>query len=86
MSMPERPGRTAAQLDAWSEFLELCEDECEVFRTSHAMRTAVIEVEKELARLHKVEALCIRLARELDEFSDVRNQAEALIPGCLESA
>lgn len=59
-------GRSKEQLTAWAELLELCDDDCEVFATTKPMRTAVIEVERELARLHRIEAIAIELHEEDD--------------------
>lgn len=55
-------GRTVEQLHAWVELLELCDDDCETFRTTAAMRQSVLAAEQELHRLHQVEALIIRFA------------------------
>lgn len=62
--------RSADQLSAWAELLELCEDECEVFRTSATMRGAIVEVELELARLHKIEVAAIEIAQLLKRLRD----------------
>ncbi len=59
----ERMARSVEQLQAWRELLELCEDECRVFDTTKAMRTAVLEVERELWRLHKLEDAAIGFAK-----------------------
>lgn len=55
MSQKQVIGRSSEQLAAWADLLELCEDGCEVFATTEAMRGAVISVEGELRRLHQVE-------------------------------
>lgn len=47
--------RSVSELQAWADLLELCEDDCRVFETTKKMRSAVLEVERELCRLHKVE-------------------------------
>lgn len=75
--------RTRDQLNAWAELLELCEDECEVFRTSAAMRSAVVEVERELKRLHQLEDLCIRLTQMLHRVEltkTIRREIVGLVP------
>lgn len=51
----ERMARSVSELQAWADLLELCEDDCRVFETTKKMRSAVLEVERELCRLHKVE-------------------------------
>lgn len=55
--------RSVEELEAWAELLKLCIDDCKVFSTTPAMRHAVVEVEMELTRLHKMEDCAIRLAR-----------------------
>jgi hypothetical protein len=55
--------RTGEHLTAWAELLELCLDDCQVFSTSKAMRAAIVEVEAELGRLHKIEECAIQIAR-----------------------
>jgi len=61
--------RSVVQLQAWAELLELCEDGCQVFRTTRQMRSAVIEVERELGRLHKIEMAAIDAMRADDRES-----------------
>jgi hypothetical protein len=61
-------GRTVEELHGWAEMLELCEEDCLVIKTTQAMRTGVVAVEKELHRLHRVEALAIRLAALLERI------------------
>lgn len=78
-----RQGRTPEQLQGWADLLELCQDECQVFDTSPSMRTAVLEVERELSRLHAVEKLCVRLARASSDQS-VRLACADLIPGSID--
>ncbi len=57
--------RTVEQLQAWRDLIELCEDDCQVFRTTEAMRSAVMEVERELGHLHQIETSALALARIL---------------------
>lgn len=58
----QKDARTANELAAWAELLELCEDDCQVFQTTAAMRSAIIKVEKQLDRLHAIEATAHQLA------------------------
>lgn len=60
--------RSIEQLEAWAKLLDLCNDGCEVFSTTEVMRESVIEVEKELGRLHKIEDIAIILVRKLNKF------------------
>ncbi len=83
--MARLPGRTRLQLKGWADLLELCDDDCQVFDTTKNMRTAVIEVEKELTRLHRVEALCIKLARACSD-NGLKNECAILVPGSMELA
>jgi len=55
--------RSVKELQAWAELLELCADDCAVFSTTKAMRSAILEVELELSRLHRIEDLAIQMAR-----------------------
>lgn len=55
-------GRTVEQLRGWVELLELCDDDCEIFGTTKAMRESVLVADQELHRLHKIESLFIRFA------------------------
>lgn len=61
-------GRTVDELRGWTELVELCEDECQIFRTTHIMRRSVMVVEKELSRLHRVESCAIKLAALLQRL------------------
>jgi hypothetical protein len=68
--------RTPQQLSAWSSLLELCEDECAVFKTTKAMRSSVVEVERELKRLHAVEEAAIEATKRWHDwinFEDLRD-------------
>lgn len=60
-----RSARTAQELAAWADLIDLCEDDCAVFETTPEMRSAVLKVERELARLHEVERQAIGLARKV---------------------
>lgn len=68
--------RSVKELQAWAELLELCGDDCQVFSTTQEMRSAVLEVELELTRLHKMEDCAIRLARMLKAIDDCDNTDE----------
>ncbi len=69
--------RTSAQLDGWAQLLELCRDDCQVFDTTKAMRQAVIEIERELSRLHKIEEESIQMARESFIYSKSLSEMDA---------
>lgn len=58
--------RSVKELEAWAALLELCGDDCQVFDTTPAMRSAILEVEQELHRLHKIEDCAVRLCRLLE--------------------
>lgn len=62
--------RTAEQLDAWRLLLEVCEDECQVLRLFPDLRASVLEVERELSRLHEIERNAIGLACLLKRWRD----------------
>src|SRR4051812_30078356 len=68
-----RMARSVKELEAWAELLELCDDDCQTFRTTSAMRSAVLEVERELNRLHKIEDCAIKLARLFKVMRDNGN-------------
>jgi hypothetical protein len=62
--------RSKEQVRAWRDLIELCDDDCAIFETTAEMRSAVIEVEAELDRLHKVEDACVRLVQMLQRIAD----------------
>ena len=69
--------RSPEELEAWAELLELCDDDVQVFRTTKHMRSSVLEVEKELRRLHLVEQESIALAQMLKRIQDSYSDDEA---------
>jgi len=65
--------RSVKQLEAWAHLIELCDDDCQTFSTTKEMRTAVLEVERELRRLHKIEGFAIVLCQK---FKRIRGVAD----------
>lgn len=67
----ELMARSVKQLEAWAHLIELCDDDCQTVSTTKEMRTAVLEVERELRRLHKIEGLAILLAQKFKRIRGV---------------
>lgn len=60
--------RSVEELRSWAVLLKLCQDDCQVIRTTKTMRSAVLEVDRELGRLHQVESAALELARMFDRI------------------
>jgi hypothetical protein len=67
----ELMARSVKQLEAWAQLIRLCDDDCQTFSTTKEMRAAVLEVERELRRLHKIEGLAIILAQKFKRIRGV---------------
>lgn len=70
----EQLSRSVESLAAWAELLELCDREYRAVAVRPDMQAAILDVERELSLLYKIEDCAIRLARI---FKRMRDSASA---------